>query len=68
MQPLVELVVATPVEWRTFVSVACTATKGILVQFLFKISCFLPLSMDLGPPHAYRIPFFAKGINLIELY
>ena len=28
----------------------------------------LPLSMDLGPPCAYRIPFFAKGINLIELY
>ena len=33
---MVELVVATPVEWRTFVSVTPAATKSILDSFLFQ--------------------------------
>ena len=32
----VELVVATPVEWRTFVSVAPAATESILDSFFFQ--------------------------------
>ena len=32
----VELVVATPVEWRTFVSVVCTATKSKLGLISFQ--------------------------------
>ena len=35
--------------------------------FFGSAPCFLPLLMDLGPPHAYGKPILQKKINLIEL-
>ena len=35
--------------------------------FLGGLLCFLPLSIDLGPPHAYRIPLLQKKIGLFDL-
>ena len=69
--------VVTPVEPNHFVLICCCNVSGQTEKmadrpgkncFFGRSSMFLHLSIDLGPPHAYRIPLLQKKINLIELF